>query len=300
MPDTLLLTGASGFLGRAMQPVLRENHTLVTLARSATADIRADLAGSPPHIPVPPDIVVHAAGLAHIGREDRRAASRLVDVNARGALNLCIALERSGVPRSLVYISSVAVYGLTTGTCIPESAPLGATSAYGISKLLAEQCLADWCDRTGCTLTILRPSLIAAPGAPGNLGRLIAGLHSSLYFSLGNGPGAPKSLVCATDIARLALLAAPHGGIYNACSSENPGFRQIEARLCAIYGLPRPRALSPRAARLLARFSASARKILSPLTFDNTLARTMLHFTPRPWYADFLPAAGGADESSPE
>lgn len=290
MSSTLLLTGASGFLGRAMLPLLGRHHGIITLGRTSASDVRADLAASPPDLPCAPDIVVHAAGLAHVAHSRRRGSDPFLDVNLNGTVNLCRALESAGIPRSLVYISSVAVYGLDSGTCIPESAPLNPSTPYGRSKLLAERYLADWCARTGCTLAILRPSLIAAPAAPGNLGRLIAGLRSRRYLSLGSGPGAPKSLVCATDIARLALLAAPVGGVYNACSSENPGFRQIEARLCSIYGLPRPHALPSRASRLLARVSSTARKILSPLTFDNTAARTALHFTPRPWYADFLPA----------
>lgn len=294
MSSTLLLTGASGFLGRAMYPLLARSHRVVTLGRSAGCDVRADLAAAPPALPVRPDIVIHAAGLAHISRAPRRGADPFLDVNLGGTRNLCRALEAAGVPRSLVYISSVAVYGLSSGTLVPESAPLLPVTPYGRSKLLAEQYLADWCARTGCTLSVLRPSLIAALGAPGNLGRLVRALRRGRYLSLGDGPGAPKSLVCATDVARLALLAAPRGGIFNACSSGNPGFREIEARLCAVYGLRRPPSLPLRLARLLAHISPSARKILSPLTFDNSLARAMLHFNPSPWYADFPAPASPA------
>ena len=55
---TLLLTGASGFLGRNIIGRLSESYRVTTLARSAGNDIAVDLAAAPPLLPERYDVVV--------------------------------------------------------------------------------------------------------------------------------------------------------------------------------------------------------------------------------------------------
>ena len=60
-----LLTGGSGFLGGILKDSLRQNHDVVTLGRSITNGIIADLSMEEPILP-PVDVIIHVAGKAHI------------------------------------------------------------------------------------------------------------------------------------------------------------------------------------------------------------------------------------------
>lgn len=44
-------------------------------------------------------------------------------MNLQGTKNLCTALEQSGIPKSFIFISTVAVYGCDSGENITEEYP---------------------------------------------------------------------------------------------------------------------------------------------------------------------------------
>ena len=70
---------------------------------------------------------------------------------------------------------------------------------------MAEEYLQEWCHNHNVILGILRPSLIAGPNPPGNLGAMIKGIESGKYFSIGGGK-VRKSVLMVEDIARLVPL----------------------------------------------------------------------------------------------
>lgn len=70
------------------------------------------------------DIVLHAAGKAHSVPQTDEEKNAFFDVNLQGTKNLCSALEKVGVPRALIFISTVAVYGCDFGENITEEHPL--------------------------------------------------------------------------------------------------------------------------------------------------------------------------------
>lgn len=212
---TLLLTGASGFLGRNIIGRLSESYRVTTLARSAGNDIAVDLAAAPPLLPERYDVVVHAAGKAHEipGKEESIEFHR---VNVEGTKNLCLALEKTGLPKSFVFISTVSVYGEDEGENITEEHSLDGTSAYARSKIEAEAFLTDWCARNGVSLAILRPSLIVGPYATGNMAAMIKGIRRGIYADIAGGK-ALRSLVGAADMAEVILKATGKNGIYNVC-----------------------------------------------------------------------------------
>jgi len=79
-------------------------------------------------------------------------------------------LEKVGVPESFIFVSTVAVYGCETGEDIDENHPLKGNTPYALSKIQAEKFLTEWCHTNNVKLGIIRPSLIAGPNPPGNLG----------------------------------------------------------------------------------------------------------------------------------
>ena len=106
---------------------------------------------------------------------------------------------------SIYFISTVAVYGCEYGENITEEHPLNGTTPYAVSKRMAEEYLQEWCHNHNVILGILRPSLIAGPNPPGNLGAMIKGIESGKYFSIGGGK-VRKSVLMVEDIARLVPL----------------------------------------------------------------------------------------------
>lgn len=178
----LLFTGASGFLGNNLKPILSQIYSIKTLGLSDEDDIKVDLAKGVPEIKDSFDIVLHAAGKAHTVPRAEAEKKVFFDVNYQGTVNLCKALEKSCLPKAFVFISTVAVYGLEKGENITEEYPLNGDTPYALSKIQAERFLTDWCKEHNVILGILRPSLLAGKNPPGNLGDMIKGIATGSIF----------------------------------------------------------------------------------------------------------------------
>lgn len=139
----ILLTGANGFLGKAMQTEWNNNHEIITLGRDENVVVICDLANQLLEIPSI-EMVVHAAGKAHIVPKTAEEKEDFFRVNVQGTKNLLAALEQNQPLKKFVFISSVSVYGLVEENDIAEDAPLLATDPYGKSKIEAESLISDW------------------------------------------------------------------------------------------------------------------------------------------------------------
>ncbi len=183
----LLFIGASGFLGKNVCPLLERRYNVTTLGLLPQDDYTVDIAKEVPVLCERYDVVLHAAGKAHSVPRNEAEKQIFFDVNLQGTKNLCIALEKRGVPRAFIFISTVAVYGCDYGENITEEHPLDGSTPYAMSKRLAEEYLQEWCRKHNVILGIIRPSLIAGPNPPGNLGAMIHGIHSGKYLSIAGG-----------------------------------------------------------------------------------------------------------------
>lgn len=290
MKKRLLFTGATGFLGKNIKPILMESYEVTTLGTSDANDIKVNLAKDVPHIASKFDVVLHAAGKAHSVPKTELEVKEFYDVNYTGTVNLCSALERFGTPKSFIFISTVAVYGLDHGENISENEPLNGNTPYAKSKIMAEQYLEDWCAKHNVVLTILRPSLIAGPSAPGNLGAMVKGIRAGRYLSIARGR-AKKSVLMVQDIAKLVSLSADKGGIYNVCDDTQPTFRQLESIIARQVGKSIPISIPywfakccALAGDCLGRFapinSHKLDKITKSLTFSNERVKKTLGWIP--------------------
>lgn len=288
MRQTILITGGSGFLGRVFIETLGEHYDIQTLSRRS-ADYKVDLRSEKFSPRRKFDIVVHAAGKAHVVPKTKAEARDFYDVNVTGTRNLLDSLKPEP-PSAFVYISSVAVYGATRGFSIPENAPLAATDPYGISKIQAEQLVQEWCVLNNVTATILRLPLIIGPEPAGNLASMINGIRRNYYFNIAGGT-ARKSMVLASDVARVVPKAAEVGGIYNLTDGYHPNFSElshcIASQLNKTRVLNLPAALAVAAAKfgdiLGKRFPLNTdkySKMTSDLTFDDLKARQLLGWNP--------------------
>ena len=286
----LLFTGASGFLGTHLMPLLQKVFQVKTMGLMEEDNYKVNLATTIPNIHEEFDVVLHAAGKAHMVPETESEKNVFFDVNFQGTVNLCKALENSGVPKAFIFISTVAVYGLEFGENITEEHPLNGDTPYALSKIQAEEYLTDWCARNNVTLGIIRPSLIAGPNPPGNLGDMIRGIKTGKYLSIAGGK-ARKSVLMVEDIDRLILPLMEKGGIYNVCDDSQPTFRELEIIISKQLGLKTPLSIPFWLAESMALVgdlmgkkapinSLKLKKITGSLTFSNEKVKKELKWNP--------------------
>ena len=286
----LLFTGASGFLGNNVRPLLERMYDVTTVGLLPQDNYTVNIAKEIPELCERYDIVLHAAGKAHSVPRTEEERQVFFNVNLQGTKNLCAALERKGVPRAFVFISTVAVYGCDYGENITEEHPLDGVTPYAVSKRLAEEYLQEWCRKHNIILGIIRPSLIAGPNPPGNLGAMIHGICNGRYLSIA-GSQARKSVLMVQDIARLVPLLVEKGGIYNVCDSYQPTFRELEVIICRQLNKSLPLSIPYWMAKCMALMgdclgkkapinSLKLEKIIKSLTFSNEKAIRELRWTP--------------------
>ena len=286
----LLLTGSSGFIGNNIKMLLQNKYQLKTLGLSLNDDYNINLSKNIPIIGEKYDIVFHAAGKAHTTPKSEAEKKAFFDVNLQGTKNLCTALENCGVPKSFIYISSVAVYGCEYGENITEETPLNGKTPYALSKIKAEKFLVEWCAKNKVILSIIRPSLVAGPNPPGNLGAMINGIKTRKYVRISGGK-ARKSVLMVQDIANIVPLLAEKGGIYNVCDSYQPSFRELEELIALQLGKSIPLSIPYPLAKVVAKSgdylggnapinTIKLSKITKSLTFSNEKARKELGWTP--------------------
>lgn len=201
MTARVLVTGANGFVGRALVAQLLHCGRRVTAvlrgpvhasARECTSPLRTVQVGE--LAPVTDwrlaldgvDAVVHCAARVHVMREtaaDPMAAFRRVNVD--GTLQLAKQAEAAGV-RRFVFISSIGVNGAETfgAPFTPDDVP-APHSAYAQSKHEAELGLQALARESGLEVVIIRPPLVLGPGAPGNFDRLMRALHRGMPLPFG-------------------------------------------------------------------------------------------------------------------
>ena len=286
----LLFTGGTGFLGKNVMSLLQKDYEVTTCGITSEDMIQANLAKMVPELPQQYDIVLHAAGKAHVVPKTEEEKQLFYDINYQGTVNLCKALELVGVPKSLVFISTVAVYGCESGELITEEHPQNGDTPYAKSKIMAEEYLTSWCKEHGVTLGILRPSLLAGKNAPGNLGAMVNGVRKGFYMNIASGK-VIKSVLMAEDIARILPLVAEKGGVYNVCDTRQPSFGELSISVARQLGKRKPISIPYWMAWCMAKVgdllgskapinSYKLSKMTESLTFSNEKARRELGWEP--------------------
>lgn len=289
---TVLLTGSSGFLGKYIQTYLsKAGLTVITLGRN-TCDIGCDLAIEVPELPANIDYVVHAAGKAHSVPKTIEEGEVFYEVNYKGTVHLLKALKASkSLVKSIIFISSVAVYGCFEGSLIDEKFSLNAKDPYGKSKILAEQSIETYGLEEEIYTCILRLPLIAGHIAPGNLGSMIKAIKKGWYLSIGKAD-VKKSVVLAEDVAEIIPNLFEMKGIYNLTDGCHPTFSELENSIATSLGKRNPLKIPQTLANLMAKTgdfvgkkspinTLKLQKIQSELTFSDLKAKTEIGWNPK-------------------
>lgn len=115
------------------------------------------------------DVVFHVAGIAHI-KEIPEIESLYYEVNRDLVIDVAKKAKNSGV-KQFVFLSSMSIYGLTSGIITPNTVP-NPNTYYGKSKLQAEvglQLLRD----DSFKISVLRPPMVYGKNCKGNFQSLI-------------------------------------------------------------------------------------------------------------------------------
>lgn len=259
----VVVTGASGFLGRHLTPALAEQHEVVALSRRGTAT--GDVRGVKGDILDPAsldaaftgaDVVVHAAGQVSHSPE---LAMRLHTVHVDGTREVLAAARRAGV-RRVVHISTSGTVAVSPKADFlgdegsPRPLQLISRWAYYRTKLISEE-LALAANGGGLEVLSLNPSMLLGPGDDPE-GASTRPVRIFLDDGVPLPPPGTLSYVDARDIAPavLACLRGGQPGRRYLLTGANLRFAEFFARIARITGRPAPIAPLPEAMRKLLRW----------------------------------------------
>lgn len=178
----VLVTGAAGFLGRAIvEALLRRGDAVVAVEAGDCARLAGLEAAGPALSVVRADIcdrqamdtlfqdrrpraVVHCAAIVGV-LASLEAPQRLFRVNVEGSINLFEAMARAGT-RRMVHLSSEEIYGAFRADRIDEDHAQNPLHAYGISKLAVEHLGRSYRQTHGLECINVRTSWVYGPGFP--------------------------------------------------------------------------------------------------------------------------------------
>jgi len=187
----ILLTGAKGNLGSAIQRIGR-GHEFIAIDRDNWSDISKLREG---------DVIIHAASdlKTPIGRDP----AVVMHSNLTTTLDLLKACEKAK-PSQFVFISSCAVYG--RGEITKEETPPTPLSVNGITKLLNEKIIAEFCDARGINYKI--PRVFNTFGGKDEFSiihHLQMAVEKRIPFQLNNNGLSQRDFVHVDDVAAIVL-----------------------------------------------------------------------------------------------
>ena len=238
-PMNILVTGASGFLGRHLvDKLLVQECSVRTVSRShfhspgsRVKQIQGDIR----------DVTLLQSALAGVENVYHAAAvvpgtgndNEMWDINVIGTRRVAEACVRAGV-RRLVLVSSIAVYKAPLPDVVSESAPVGGESSYGRSKAAAESVATETCQGR-LELVIVRPCQIyGTMDRTGFTRKLLRAVKSS-FLPVAGWWGRSFSLVHVSDVAEGLCFAGERKDVDGAIINLASQTRTSLIELASIY-----------------------------------------------------------------
>ena len=246
MVKKIFITGASGFIGRAVVKRLKDNYALTLMLppdepTTGLGDqniVRGDVTrpGSLSRLMDGHDTVIHIAG--SVGYQSWR---NCLSINVDGTRNVIKKAVKSGVIR-FIHMSSVSVYGRVPDISITEEQALKKIrDPYGDTKIEAEQLVRRYAEKNRIDLTVLRPTAVYGEGDNKFLPKLMENLQTGKFRMMGDGKHS-VDLVNVADVAEAVYLALLRpesvGQTYNIANEKNPSWNQFLKAVCEELDVP--------------------------------------------------------------
>lgn len=225
----VLITGANGFIGRALTADLNSKELLLKLVvRSSNS---SELIETPKNRLVEiaeingmtdwrdclsnVDVVVHLAAVTHQSAFDSDYHV-FKQVNVEGTRQLLEACIKARVKR-FIFVSSIKVYGEAINSITPldESSQVGTNcDYYGRSKLEAEQWVEKLCSQNSIEFVIIRPPLVYGPGVGSNFYSLLNLLQSGVPLPFAKIQNS-RSMISIENLVNFISLCVVHKAVSN-------------------------------------------------------------------------------------
>ena len=297
----ILLTGASGFIGAAVQADLLSDRRFTLRAAyrqlptqsvpglqvCQISDLTRDTDWQTALGNI--EVVIHCAARVHVMKEheaDSLAAFRRV--NVQGTLCLAEQAAQAGI-RRFVYLSSIKVNGEGTSAERPYTADdqPDPQDPYGVSKWEAEQGLQALAACTGMEVVIIRPVLVYGPGVKANFRNMMSWLNRGIPLPLG-AIANKRSLVAMDNLVDLIVRCIHHPAaaqqVFLVSDDEDLSTSQLLRRMARALGrpaylLPVPMRLLSSVAQLLGK-KALSQRLCGSLAVDIEKTKTLLEWSP--------------------
>lgn len=296
---TVLVTGANGFVGQSLsKQLIHLGYEVVCVTRkpyhlSGTKNINIvnlEEADWPKHLNNI-DSFIHTAARAHIINETSTDPyAEFHRVNVSGTLNLAKQAAQAGV-RRFIFISSIGVNGNQNLKPFTEEDEPNPQEPYALSKFVAEQGLRLLAQKTNMEVVIIRPPLVYAPHAPGNIARLLKMVTLADKYNLPLPFGAinnRRSLVALDNLVNFIVTCLEHPAAANqtflVADNKSTSTSQLLRYCAAAHGLklwmlPIPPKWLKLCAALLGKRTEMI-KLCDNLEVDTTKAKLLLDWNP--------------------
>jgi nucleoside-diphosphate-sugar epimerase len=309
---TILLTGATGFVGQALvSNFLKKSTAVRALVRSrastlpgAVTPVIGDLTGLVGEVPDQDwcnellsalkgvDVVIHTAARAHIMQEQTSdPLEEYRKVNRDATLALARLAAQAGVKR-FVFVSSIKVNGEMTrpGHSFSPDDEYIPTDPYGLSKYEAEQGLLQIARETDMEVVIIRPPLVYGPGVKANFASMMNWMKKAVPLPFGAIHN-KRSLVALDNLIDFMALCADRekspkaaNQVFLISDGEDVSTTQLLQKVAKVQNkqawlIPIPIGLMTFLAKLSGK-GAVASRLFGSLQVDSSKARDLLGWQP--------------------
>ena len=295
---TILVTGASGFIGRSL--CARFASDRIDFLGTTRRDLdcsgyrcasvgNIDGATNWTSVLDGVEVIVHLAARVHIMSDDAEfPRNEYTRVNVDGTRRLAECASKAGVKR-IIFLSTVKVLGEKTETrpfhYSDEPAPV---DPYAESKLGAERSLRQIEKQTGLEVVVIRPPLVYGPGVGGNIARMIEYIRSGLWLPLGRIEN-KRSLLAVANLCDVVSICLDHpdaaGKTFLISDGSDISTTDLIKAIAQEMGkpsrlIPVPERVLKVCGRIVGR-TADVRRLCDSLQVDISYTKELLGWSPR-------------------
>ncbi len=305
----ILLTGATGFIGRALvDELLEKGHEVNAIIREISGDLPTQVnqfilhdldvllhENSGESLEVVSralqgvEVVIHTVARVHILKE---LSTNPLSDNRRINRDVTLALARkaaqSGIKR-FVFLSSIKANGESTqiGKPFTSEDDFVPVDHYGLSKYEAEQGLLALAKETNMEVVIIRPPLVYGPGVKANFATMLRWVRKGIPLPLGATHN-KRSLVALDNLVDFIICCIDHpraaNEVFLISDDEDVSTTELLQKAAKAFGrkiylIPIPVWLMRFVAKLLGK-SDVANRLFDSLQIDSSKARDLLRWKP--------------------